>query len=101
MTGLTNGEEEEMGLTMVVPFLVEDELMSLGPTFSKVKNWGVHTIADAQLITGPGHFFSLQPEQLMDIFRREFESRPVVRQEPWQRTTIEALRNVFPVSGGR
>ena len=36
----------------MVPFLVEDELMSLGATFSKVKNWGVHTVADGQLITG-------------------------------------------------
>ena len=52
VTGFTDGEEEEMGLTKVVPFLVEDELMSLGATFSKVKNWGVHTIADGQLITG-------------------------------------------------
>ena len=52
VTGFTNGEEEEVGLTKVVPFLVEDELMSLGATFSKVKNWGVHTVADGQLITG-------------------------------------------------
>jgi len=52
VTGFTNGEEEEVGLTKVVPFLVEDELMRLGATFSKVKDWGVHTIADGQLITG-------------------------------------------------
>jgi putative intracellular protease/amidase len=52
VTGFTNGEEEEAGLTKVVPFLVEDELMSLGATFSKVKNWGVHVVADGQLITG-------------------------------------------------
>jgi putative intracellular protease/amidase len=52
VTGFTDGEEEEMGLTKVVPFLVEDELMRLGAIFSKVKNWGVHTIADGQLITG-------------------------------------------------
>lgn len=52
VTGFTNGEEEEVGLTKVVPFLVEDELMSLGATFSKVKNWGVHTVADGPLITG-------------------------------------------------
>ena len=52
VTGFTNGEEHEVGLTDVVPFLVEDELMSLGATFSKVKNWGVHTVADGQLITG-------------------------------------------------
>ncbi len=52
VTGFTNGEEEEVGLTKVVPFLVEDELLSLGATFSKIKNWGVHTVADGQLITG-------------------------------------------------
>lgn len=52
VTGFTNGEEEEVGLTKVVPFLVEDELMSLGATFSKVKNWGVHTVTDGRLITG-------------------------------------------------
>jgi putative intracellular protease/amidase len=52
LTGFTDGEEEEMGLTRVVPFLVEDEMMRLGATFSKVKNWGVHTVTDGQLITG-------------------------------------------------
>jgi putative intracellular protease/amidase len=52
VTGFTNGEEEDVGLTKVVPFLVENELMSLGATFSKVKNWGVHTVVDGQLITG-------------------------------------------------
>ncbi len=52
VTGFTNGEEEAVGLTKVVPFLVEDELMNLGATFSKVRNWGVHTVIDGQLITG-------------------------------------------------
>jgi putative intracellular protease/amidase len=52
VTGFTNGEEEAVGLTKVVPFLVEDELMRLGAIFTKVKDWGVHTIVDGQLITG-------------------------------------------------
>jgi putative intracellular protease/amidase len=52
VTGFTDGEEEEVGLTKVVPFLVEDEMMKLGATFSKVKNWGVHVVPDGQLITG-------------------------------------------------
>ena len=52
VTGFTNGEEEAVGLTKVVPFLVEDEMMNLGAAFSKVKDWGVHTVADGQLITG-------------------------------------------------
>jgi putative intracellular protease/amidase len=52
VTGFTNGEEEEVGLSKIVPFLVEDELLGLGATFSKVRNWGVHTVIDGQLITG-------------------------------------------------
>ena len=52
VTGFTNGEEAAVELTKVVPFLVEDEMLRLGATFSKVKNWGVHTVADGQLITG-------------------------------------------------
>lgn len=52
VTGFTNGEEEAVGLTKVVPFLVEDKLISLGAVFSKVKDWGVHTVVDGQLITG-------------------------------------------------
>jgi putative intracellular protease/amidase len=52
VTGFTDGEEEDVGLTKVVPFLVEDEMMKLGATFSKVKNWGVHTAVSGKLITG-------------------------------------------------
>jgi len=52
VTGFTDGEEEDVGLTNVVPFLVEDELINLGATFSKVKNWGVHTVTDGHLISG-------------------------------------------------
>jgi putative intracellular protease/amidase len=51
VTGFTDGEEEDVGLTKVVPFLVEDELLGLGATFSKVKNWGVQTVEDSYLIT--------------------------------------------------
>ena len=40
VTGFTNGEEEEMGLTKVVPFLVEDEMLKLGAVFSKEADWG-------------------------------------------------------------
>ncbi len=52
VTGFTNGEEEEMGLTKVVPFLVEDEMLKLGAVFSKVKDWGVHVVSAGLLITG-------------------------------------------------
>jgi putative intracellular protease/amidase len=52
VTGFTNGEEEEVQLTKVVPFLVEDELMRLGATFEKKANWQPHSIVDGCLVTG-------------------------------------------------
>ena len=39
VTGFTNGEEAEVQLTKVVPFLVEDELLRLGAVFEKMANW--------------------------------------------------------------
>ena len=52
VTGFTNGEEEEVKLTNVVPFLVEDELLRLGAIFEKVRNWEPFFIVDGRLITG-------------------------------------------------
>ncbi|HEX2328145.1 MAG TPA: type 1 glutamine amidotransferase domain-containing protein [Candidatus Angelobacter sp.] len=52
VTGFTNGEEEEVKLTKVVPFLVEDELMRLGAIFEKVRNWQPFSIVDGRLVTG-------------------------------------------------
>lgn len=52
VTGFTNGEEEEVGLTKIVPFLVEDEMLKLGAIFSKKANWAPHVVSDGQLVTG-------------------------------------------------
>ncbi|CAD6512191.1 type 1 glutamine amidotransferase domain-containing protein [Paraburkholderia sabiae] len=52
VTCFTNDEEEAVGLTKVMPFLVEDELKRLGGHFEKVANWGVLSIVDGHLITG-------------------------------------------------
>jgi len=52
VTGFTDEEEEEMQLTHVVPFLVEDELKRLGAKFEKVPNWQPFSIVDGRLITG-------------------------------------------------
>jgi putative intracellular protease/amidase len=52
VTGFTNEEEEEVQLTHVVPFLVEDELKHLGATFEKVPNWQPFSIVDGRLVTG-------------------------------------------------
>jgi putative intracellular protease/amidase len=52
VTGFANSEEEEVQLTKVVPFLVEDELKRLGGLYEKVPNWGSFAITDGRLITG-------------------------------------------------
>jgi len=52
VTGFTNGEEEEVGLTHVVPFLVEDELLKLGAIYEKVRNWVPYSVVDGRLVTG-------------------------------------------------
>jgi putative intracellular protease/amidase len=52
VTGFTDGEEEEVKLTHVVPFLVEDELLRLGAIFEKKANWQPFAITDGRLITG-------------------------------------------------
>ena len=52
VTGFTNGEEEAVQLTHVVPFLVEDELLQLGAIFEKKANWQPFSIVDGRLVTG-------------------------------------------------
>ena len=50
--GFTDTEEEAVGLTHIVPFLVEDELKRLGGIFSKLDDWQPYVLIDGQLITG-------------------------------------------------
>jgi putative intracellular protease/amidase len=52
VTGFTDTEEEAMGLTKVVPFLVEDELKAKGGIFSKAADWQPYILRDGLLITG-------------------------------------------------
>ncbi|WP_210463107.1 type 1 glutamine amidotransferase domain-containing protein [Rufibacter roseolus] len=52
VTGFANTEEEAVGLTQVVPYLLEDELKNKGGRYSKTSDWGVHVVQDGLLITG-------------------------------------------------
>jgi putative intracellular protease/amidase len=52
VTGFTDGEEEAVGLTKVVPFLVEEELKQLGGIYSKAGDWQPYVVTDGLLITG-------------------------------------------------
>lgn len=52
VTGFTNTEEAAVGLTDVVPFLVEDELLKNGGAYSKGNDWQSYVVQDGLLITG-------------------------------------------------
>ncbi|WP_414440719.1 type 1 glutamine amidotransferase domain-containing protein [Burkholderia sp. 22PA0106] len=52
VTGFANTEEDGVGLTDVVPFLVEDMLKANGGVYSKGADWGSYVVADGLLITG-------------------------------------------------
>ncbi|MBJ2156788.1 type 1 glutamine amidotransferase domain-containing protein [Variovorax sp. IB41] len=52
VAGFTNSEEEGVGLTNVVPFLVEDELKAKGGVYSKGEDWAPYVVEDGLLITG-------------------------------------------------
>ncbi len=52
VTGFTNTEEAAVGLTEVVPFLVEDMLRDNGGKYSKKDDWQSHAVTDGHLVTG-------------------------------------------------
>ncbi|HHQ4554025.1 TPA: type 1 glutamine amidotransferase domain-containing protein [Aeromonas veronii] len=52
VTGFTNGEEADVELTDIVPFLIEDEFIALGAHYQKGPNWAPFIVEDGKLITG-------------------------------------------------
>jgi putative intracellular protease/amidase len=52
VTGFSNSEEQAVGLTDVVPFLVEDMLKANGGRYSKAGDWQPYVQSDGLLITG-------------------------------------------------
>lgn len=52
VAGFTNAEEEAVGLTKVVPFLLEDDLKAKGGLYSSGPDWAPHVVQDGLLITG-------------------------------------------------
>lgn len=52
VTGFTNSEEAAVQLSAIVPFLVEDMLISKGGDYSKAADWQSYVVRDGLLITG-------------------------------------------------
>nr|WP_321223379.1 type 1 glutamine amidotransferase domain-containing protein [uncultured Psychroserpens sp.] len=70
VTGFTNSEEDAVGLTDVVPFLVEDMLNENGGIYSKKEDWAAYAIKDGNLITGQNPASSeLVAEKLLESLK--------------------------------
>lgn len=68
VTGFTNTEEDAVGLTDVVPFLVEDMLASNGGHYEKGDDWASFVLTDGKLVTGQNPASSEEAAQaLMDL----------------------------------
>jgi putative intracellular protease/amidase len=65
VTGFTNSEEAGVGLTDVVPFLVEDELKAKGGVYSQGEDWASYVVADGLLITGQNPASSAAAAELL------------------------------------
>ena len=52
VTGFANSEEKAVGLTEIVPFLVEEMLKENGGKYSKSADWQPYVVTDGLLITG-------------------------------------------------
>lgn len=52
VTGFTDTEEAGVGLTDVVPFLVEDMLKANGGLYERGRDWASHVVVDGKLVTG-------------------------------------------------
>ncbi|WP_288842231.1 type 1 glutamine amidotransferase domain-containing protein [uncultured Deefgea sp.] len=52
VTGFSDSEEAAVGLTDVVPFLLEDELIAKGGVYSKGEDWQPYAVSAGHLITG-------------------------------------------------
>ena len=65
VTGFTNSEEELVGLTNVVPFLVEDMLKEKGGIYSKSNDFEAYALEDGLLITGQNPASSQEVAELL------------------------------------
>ncbi|WP_282603845.1 type 1 glutamine amidotransferase domain-containing protein [Paracoccus sp. PARArs4] len=65
VAGFSNSEEEAVGLSGTVPFLLEDRLKEQGGEYSAGENWSSYALADGKLVTGQNPQSSAEVARLM------------------------------------
>lgn len=70
VTGFSNAEEQAVGLTDVVPVLLENMFIESGAIYSRAAEWEPYVIQDANLITGQNPASSgLVAEKLLESLK--------------------------------
>ena len=91
VTGFANSEKAAVGLTEVVPFLVEDALEAAGGVYSKGPDWMSYVQVDGMLITGQNPASSRQAEDAL---------LPICKFAPRQRARSSDRTHLDRPSGG-
>ncbi|MDQ8204735.1 type 1 glutamine amidotransferase domain-containing protein [Pelagicoccus sp. SDUM812003] len=74
VTGFSNTEEEAVGLTKVVPFLLEDLLKANGGLYEKGPDWGSYVVVDGNLVTGQNPASSeAAAKALLKLLNRQYD----------------------------
>ena len=81
LTGFSNSEEESAGLTKVVPFLLETQLLSVGALYSKKANYMSHVVTDGNIITGQNSASSEGVAKKTVALIQETKQRPMLQTE--------------------
>ncbi len=95
VTGFSNTEESAVGLTAVVPFLLENRLVERGGLYARAADWAPHVEVDGLLVTGQNPASSapaaavllklttesLRPDRLSDASRARQEFATIDRRE--------------------
>jgi putative intracellular protease/amidase len=65
VTGFSNSEEEAVGKTKYVPFLLEDKLKELGGLYERGPDWQPFAVADGKLVLGQNPASSAEVAKLV------------------------------------
>lgn len=80
ITGFSNSEEEATGLAMVLPFLLETKLRSLGALYARGIDYTGYIVVDDNIITGQNPASSEEAAKRLLILLESNKQEPVLPQ---------------------
>lgn len=99
VTSFTNAEEQAVGLTEVVPFLLETRLKELGAIYHSAEDWAEYSVSDGHIITGQNPASSgLTAQKIIDRINNKTNMENIEKRKQVARSFFEAYRNQDPAA---